>query len=130
MFNLDLEKAEEPEIKLPSSVGSSKKQEFQRNIYFCLFTQESDDLTGAGARGCILAYFDSHTQLELWPASRPARRVDQVFREGLWGEYLRLPRGREGAHSVGRGLLAQELRGQRRSGGQGPGVQNNRKERP
>ena len=37
MFNLDLEKAEEPEIKLPSSVGSSKKQEFQRNIYFCLF---------------------------------------------------------------------------------------------
>ena len=27
MFNLDLEKAEEPEIKLPTSVGSSKKQE-------------------------------------------------------------------------------------------------------
>ena len=32
---MDLEKAEEPEIKLPSSVGSSKKQEFQRNIDFC-----------------------------------------------------------------------------------------------
>ena len=27
MFMLDLEKAEEPEIKLPTSVGSSKKQE-------------------------------------------------------------------------------------------------------
>ena len=27
MFKLDLEKAEEPEIKLPTSVGSSKKQE-------------------------------------------------------------------------------------------------------
>ena len=27
-------KAEEPEIKLPTSVGSSKKQEFQNNIYF------------------------------------------------------------------------------------------------
>ena len=26
MFNLDLEKAEEPEIKLPTSIGSSKKQ--------------------------------------------------------------------------------------------------------
>ena len=26
MFNLDLEKAEEPEIKFPTSVGSSKKQ--------------------------------------------------------------------------------------------------------
>ena len=35
MFKLDLEKAEEPEIKLPTSVGSLKKQEFQKNIYFC-----------------------------------------------------------------------------------------------
>ena len=34
MFNLDLEKAEEPEIKLPTSAGSLKKQEFQKNIYF------------------------------------------------------------------------------------------------
>ena len=30
MFKLDLEKAEEPEIKLPTSVGSSKKQESSR----------------------------------------------------------------------------------------------------
>ena len=30
MFRLDLEKAEEPEIKLPKSVGSSKKQENPR----------------------------------------------------------------------------------------------------
>ena len=30
MFNLDLEKAEEPEIKLPTSVGSSKRQESSR----------------------------------------------------------------------------------------------------
>ena len=30
MFQLDLEKAEEPEIKLPTSVGSSKKQEISR----------------------------------------------------------------------------------------------------
>ena len=35
MFSLDLEKAEEPEIKLPTTTGSSKKQEFQKNIYFC-----------------------------------------------------------------------------------------------
>ena len=36
MFKLDLEKAEEPEIKLPTSIESSKKQEnFRRNIYFC-----------------------------------------------------------------------------------------------
>ena len=30
MFKLDLEKADEPEIKLPTSVGSSKKQESSR----------------------------------------------------------------------------------------------------
>ena len=36
MFKLVLEKAEEPELKLPTSAGSSKKQESSReNIYFC-----------------------------------------------------------------------------------------------
>ena len=36
MFQLDLEKEKEPEIKLPTSVGSLKKQEnSQKNIYFC-----------------------------------------------------------------------------------------------
>ena len=31
MFKLNLEKAEEPEIKLPTSTGSSKKPESSRN---------------------------------------------------------------------------------------------------
>ena len=36
MFKLDLEKAEEPEIKLPTSAGSLKKQESSiKNIYLC-----------------------------------------------------------------------------------------------
>ena len=35
MFKLVLEKAEEPEIQMPTSAGSLKKQEFQKNIYFC-----------------------------------------------------------------------------------------------
>ena len=36
MFKLDLENAEEPEIKLPASVGSSKKQQnSKKTIYFC-----------------------------------------------------------------------------------------------
>ena len=35
MFKLVLDKAEETKIKLPTSTGSSKKQEFQKNIYFC-----------------------------------------------------------------------------------------------
>ena len=34
MFKLNLEKAEEPEIKLPISIGS-RKQESSKNIYFC-----------------------------------------------------------------------------------------------
>ena len=35
MFKLDLEKAEEPEIKLPTSAGSLKKKESSRkNVYF------------------------------------------------------------------------------------------------
>ena len=53
MFKLDLEKAEEPEIKLPTSTGSSKKaREFQKNIYFCLI-----DYTKA---------FDSVDHNKLW----------------------------------------------------------------
>ena len=38
MFKLVLEKAEETEIKLPTSAGSlgeKKKKEFQENIYLC-----------------------------------------------------------------------------------------------
>ena len=35
MLKLDLEKAEEPEIKLPTTTGSLKKQDFQKNIYSC-----------------------------------------------------------------------------------------------
>ena len=34
MFKLVLEKAEEPEIKLSTSAGSLKKEEFHKNIYF------------------------------------------------------------------------------------------------
>ena len=43
MFKLDFKKAEEPEIKLPTSTGSLKRKrvrEFQKNIYFC-FTDDA-----------------------------------------------------------------------------------------
>ena len=40
---LDLEKAEEPEIKLPTSIGSKRKaREFQKNIYFCFIDYAKD----------------------------------------------------------------------------------------
>ena len=38
MVKLDLEKAEEPEIKLPTSIGSLKKQENSRKTYALLTT--------------------------------------------------------------------------------------------
>ena len=47
MFKLVLENAEEPEIKLPTSAGSLKKQESSRkNIYFCFidYAKAFDDV--------------------------------------------------------------------------------------
>ena len=41
MFKLLLEKAEKPEIKLPTSAGSLKKQE--KNIYFCFIDYAKTD---------------------------------------------------------------------------------------
>ena len=45
MFKLDLEKAEEPEIKLPTSVGSSKKQESSRKASLSALFTMSKPLT-------------------------------------------------------------------------------------
>ena len=43
MYKLDLEKSEEPEIKLPTSSGSSKRQESSRKyIYFCFIDYAFD----------------------------------------------------------------------------------------
>ena len=47
MYKVSLEKAEEPEIKLPTYIGSLKKaREFQKNIYFC-FTDYAKAFDGA-----------------------------------------------------------------------------------
>ena len=42
MFKLDLQKAEEPEIKLPTPPGSSKKQEFHKDIYLIDYAKAFD----------------------------------------------------------------------------------------
>ena len=67
MFKLVLEKAGEPEIKLPTSTGSSKKQEFQKNIYFCFIDY-------AKAFDCLVHNKLCKIQKEMgipdtWPAS-------------------------------------------------------------
>ena len=51
MFKLVLEKTDEPEIKLPTSIGSSKKQEFQKNIYFCFIDNQCLWLCGSQQTG-------------------------------------------------------------------------------
>ena len=67
IFKLDLEQAEEPEIKLPTFVGSLKKQDFQKNIYFCFtdYTKAFDcvDLTNSGK------FFKRWEYQTTWPAS-------------------------------------------------------------
>ena len=45
MFKLDLEKAEEPEIKFPASIGSSKKQENSRKTSTSALLTMSKPLT-------------------------------------------------------------------------------------
>ena len=45
MFKLDLEKAEEPEINLPTSVGLSKKQESCRKTFIAVLLTMPKPLT-------------------------------------------------------------------------------------
>ena len=67
MFKLVLEKAEEPEIKLPISAGSSKKQEFQKNIYFCFIDYaKAFDCVDHNKLWKILKEMDYQT---IWPTS-------------------------------------------------------------
>ena len=68
MFKVDLEKAEEPEIKLPTSAGSSKKQESSRKTStFALLTM-SNSLTVWITTNCgkFLKKWEYQTT---WPAS-------------------------------------------------------------
>ena len=61
MFKLDLEKAEELEIKLPTSVGSSKKQESSRKTSNSALLTTPKPLTGK-----FLKRWEYQT---IWPAS-------------------------------------------------------------
>ena len=64
IFKLVLEKAEEPEIKLPTSAGSWKKQEFQKNFYFCFID--------------YVKAFDCVDHKKLWKILREMRIPDHL----------------------------------------------------
>ena len=72
MFKLVLEKAEEPEIKLPTSAGSWKKQEFQKrkSIYFCFI-----DYAKA---------FDCVNHNKLWKILQEMGIPDQISLPASW----------------------------------------------
>ena len=58
-------KGREPEIKLPTSAGSSKKQEFQENIYFCFIDY-------AKVFDCVdncVTFWKRWKYQTIWPAS-------------------------------------------------------------
>ena len=52
MFTLDLEKAEEPEIKLPTSIESSKNQESSRKTYMSALLTQQKSLTVRITENC------------------------------------------------------------------------------
>ena len=71
MFKLVLEKAEEPEIKLPTSTGSSKKQKSSRkNIYFCFIEYaKAFDCVNHNKLWKILKEMGIPEYQTTWPAS-------------------------------------------------------------
>ena len=68
LFKLDLEKAEEPEIKLPTSAGSSKKQESSRKTSISALLTMPKPLTVWITRNCG-KFWKRWEYQTTWPAS-------------------------------------------------------------
>ena len=68
MFKLDLEEAEEPEIKLPTSAGSSKKQQSSRKTSISAVLTMPKPLTVWITRNCG-KFWKSWEYQTTWPAS-------------------------------------------------------------
>ena len=77
MFKLDLEKAEEPEIKLPTSSGSSKKQESSRKKSISSLLTLPKPLTVWITINCG-KFFKRWEYQTTWPASWEVRPVSSV----------------------------------------------------
>ena len=68
MFKLDLEKTEEPEIKLPTSIGSYKKQENSRKTSTSALLTRPKPLTVWITINCG-KFFKNWEYQTTWPAS-------------------------------------------------------------
>ena len=68
MFKLDLEKTEEPEIKLPTSAGSSKKEESSRKTSISALLTMPKPLTVWITVNCG-KFWERWDYQTIWPAS-------------------------------------------------------------
>ena len=74
MFKLVLEKAEEPEIKLPTSAGSWKKQESSRKTSISALLTMPKPLTVWITRNCGNSERDGNTRPPDLPLEKPVCR--------------------------------------------------------
>ena len=78
MYKLDLQKAEEPEIKLATStkskvVGAVGRGEFWKNIYFC-FTEYAKDFDCVDHNKLKIFYRNRNTKTPYIPPEKPVFR--------------------------------------------------------
>ena len=75
MFKLVLEKVEEPEIKLPTSAGSSKKQESSRKTSISALLTMPKPLTCGSKETVENSERDGNTRLPDLPLEKPVCRT-------------------------------------------------------
>ena len=93
MFRLDLEKAEEPEIKLPTSIGSSKKQESSTKPSTSALLTMPKPLTVWITINCGKSW-KSWEYETTWPASWETCRQVRKQKNWTWNNRLVLNRER------------------------------------
>ena len=92
MFKLDLEKADEPEIKLPTPVGSSNKGESSRkNIYFCFIDYAK--------------VFDCVDHNKLWKILQEMKKFFKILPDHLTFLLRNLYAGQEATVKIGHGTM-------------------------
>ena len=84
MFKLDLEKAQEPEIKLPTSIGSSKKQESSRKTSNSALLTMPKPLTMWITTNCGTVLKRWNTRPPDLPPEKPVCRSRSNSRNWTW----------------------------------------------
>ena len=89
MYRLDLDKAEEPEIKLPTSIGSQKKEENSRkNTFFCFIDYiKAFDCVDHNELWKILKRYEN-TRLPYMPPEKSACRLRSNSQNQTWNNGL------------------------------------------